>query len=424
MRKGYIVKMRLTKVYALTVSCLMGALAATAQINSGQLDGRRNTITTAVPFLMITPDARAGGMGDVGVATPGDMNAIHWNASKLAFLEKNGGVSVSYTPWLRQLVPDVSLSYLSVYGKINERSTIGGSLRYFSLGEIQFTDMTGGSLGNYNPNELAVDLAYAQKLSDQFAVGVAFRYIYSNLAGGANLSQNPIKPGTSFAGDITAYYNNKTRIQGYKTNYAFGAAITNIGAKITYTTAQQENFIPVNLRLGGYGQVEIDKYNAIAFTMDFNKLLVPTPPEYEFTANGQPVIDPVTGRYKIRNGKDNNVPLVQGMMQSFSDAPGGIREELSEINISTGIEYWYDKQFALRAGYFYESPSKGNRQYLTMGAGLRYNVFGLDVAYLVSFQQRNPLDNTLRFTLSFDFDAFTKQKDPANENGTFSAPAN
>jgi hypothetical protein len=418
--------MKLKKVYALAAAgCMMGGMAATAQINTGQLDGRQNTITTAVPFLMITPDARAGGMGDVGVATPGDMNAIHWNASKLAFLEKNGGVSVSYTPWLRQLVPDVSLSYLSIYGKINDRSTIGGSLRYFSLGEIQFTDVTGNSLGNYNPNELAVDLAYAQKLSDQFSVGVAFRYIYSNLAGGANLSQNPIKAGTSFAGDITAYYNNKARVEGYKVNYGIGAAITNIGSKITYTTAQQENFIPVNLRIGGYSQVEIDKYNTIALALDFNKLLVPTPPVYQYDSLGKPVIDKNTGRYKIASGKDNNVPLVQGMIQSFSDAPGGVKEELQEINISAGLEYWYDKQFALRAGYFHENKYKGNRKYLTLGAGLRYNVFGLDVAYLVSFQQRNPLDNTLRFTLTFDFDAFKKQKEgDTPQNGVFETPAN
>lgn len=426
-KKGlYSDQMKLKKVYALAASCLMGGMAATAQnqLNSGQLDGRQNTITTAVPFLMITPDARAGGMGDVGVATPGDMNAIHWNASKLAFLEKKGGVSVSYTPWLRQLVPDVSLSYLSIYNKINDRSTIGGSLRYFSLGEIQFTDITGNSLGNYNPNELAVDLAYAQKLSDNFSVGIAFRYIYSNLAGGANLSQNPIKAGTSYAGDITAYYNNKTRIEGYKVNYAFGGAITNIGSKMTYTTAQQENFIPINLRVGGYGQVEIDKYNTISLSMDFNKLLVPTPPQYVLSATGQPEIDPNTGRYKIKSGKDNNVPLVQGMIQSFSDAPGGLKEELQEINISTGLEYWYDKQFALRAGYFHESQFKGNRKYMTLGAGLRYNVFGLDVAYLISFQQRNPLDNTLRFTLTFDFDAFKKQKEGNNQNGVFDAPSN
>ncbi|MES2780210.1 MAG: type IX secretion system outer membrane channel protein PorV [Bacteroidota bacterium] len=416
--------MTIRKLY-LGAAGLVSVLGATAQISTGQLDGRQNTITTAVPFLMITPDARAGAMGDAGVATPNDMNAIHWNTSKLAFMEKNGGVSVSYTPWLRQLVPDVSLSYLSAYGKINEKSTIGGSLRYFSLGEIQFTDISGLPMGNFNPNELAVDLGYSQKLSDQFAVGIAFRYIYSNLAGGATNIAG-IKAGQSYAGDITAYYRNKTKYKGYKLNYAFGGAITNIGAKVTYTTAQQENFIPVNLRLGTYWQIEIDKYNSIAATVDFNKLLVPTPPKYAQDANGKFIFDSNNEKV-IESGKPNNVPLVQGMLQSFSDAPGGFKEELNEINISAGLEYWYDKQFALRAGYFHENQYKGNRKYLTMGAGLRYNVFGLDVAYLISFQQRNPLDNTLRFTLSFDFDAFKKQKEGGNENkenGVFEAPAN
>lgn len=414
------------KIYSAAIASVVSIMGATAQISTGQLDGRQNTITTAVPFLMITPDARAGAMGDVGAATPNDINAIHWNASKLAFMEKNGGVSVSYTPWLRQLVPDVSISYLTAYGKINEKSAIGGSLRYFSLGEIQFTDVTGNSMGNFNPNELAVDLAYSQKLSDRFAVGIAFRYIYSNLAGGAT-NVAGIKAGQSFAGDITAYYTNKTRYKGYKVNYGFGGAITNIGNKVTYTTAQQENFIPINLRLGTYGQVEIDKYNTIAVTVDFNKLLVPTPPKYLQDATGKFVIDQ-NGDKVIESGKANNVPIVQGMLQSFSDAPGGWKEELNEINISTGLEYWYDKQFALRAGYFHENQYKGNRKYLTMGAGLRYNVFALDVAYLISFQQRNPLDNTLRFTLSFDFDAFKKQKEgdenKNGNNGVFEAPTN
>ncbi|MES2558768.1 MAG: type IX secretion system outer membrane channel protein PorV [Bacteroidota bacterium] len=421
--------MIIRKIYTVAAAGLVSIFGATAQVNNAsasQLDGRQNTITTAVPFLMITPDARAGAMGDVGVATPNDMNAIHWNTSKLAFMEKNGGVSISYTPWLRQLVPDVSLSYLSAYGKINEKSAIGGSLRYFSLGEINFTDNSGLSMGNFNPNELAVDLGYSQKLSDQFAVGIAFRYIYSNLAGGAT-NVAGIKAGQSFAGDITAYYQNTMKYKGYKFNYGYGAAITNIGAKVTYTTAQQENFIPINLRVGTYWQVEIDKYNSIALTVDLNKLLVPTPPKYKIGANGQIETDPITKEPIIESGKLNNVPVVQGMLQSFSDAPGGFSEELNEINISTGMEYWYDKQFALRAGYFHENQYKGNRKYLTMGAGLRYNVFGLDVAYLISFQQRNPLDNTLRFTLTFDLDAFKKQKDGGNDskdNGVFEAPTN
>ncbi len=392
-----------------------------AQVSKGQLDGKQNTITTAVPFLMITPDARAGGMGDAGVASPNDMNAIHWNASKLAFMEKKGGVSVSYTPWLRALVPDVSLSYLSAYGKINEKSTIAGSMRYFSLGEIQFTDASANSLGNFNPSELALDMAYAQKLSDKFALSIAFRYIYSNLAGGNN---GTIKAGQSFAGDITSYYTDKARVKGYKVNYAFGAAITNIGNKMTYTTAQYENFIPTNLRIGGYGQVEIDKYNSIALLLDFNKLLVPTQPKYKVDSKGAPILDPATNKYIIESGEESNVPVFQGMIQSFADAPGGLKEELQEINTSVGIEYWYDKQFALRGGYFYEPYEKGNRKYATLGVGLRYNVFGLDAAYLFSFQQRNPLDNTLRFTLTFDFEAFKAQKEGDGAPNMFQSSPN
>lgn len=398
-----------------------GNVEAQTKLSTSQLDGRQNAVTTAVPFLMITPDARSGAMGDAGVATPDDINAIHWNASKFAFMEKKGGIAVSYTPWLRQLVPDVSLSYLSAYGKLNDKATLAGSLRYFALGEIQFTDMQGLSMGNYNPNELAVDMAYAQKLSGEFSMGIAFRYIYSNLAGGA--TQTAIKPGQSFAGDITSYYHNKFKAQGYKFNYGIGLAITNIGAKISYSNEQQKFFIPTNLRGGTYWQMEIDKYNSIAMTLDLNKLMVPTPPIYEYDENGQVVLNP-DGTKKIAYGEESDVPPVQGMIQSFSDAPGGWKEELKEINRSIAIEYWYDKQFALRAGYFHEPSTKGNRQYMTMGAGIKYNVFGLDFAYLISFQQRNPLDNTLRFTLSFDFDAFKKQKPDNGDGGVFDAPAN
>jgi hypothetical protein len=389
---------------------------AFAQIGRGQLDGRQNTITSAVPFLMITPDARAGAMGDAGVATPNDMNAIHWNASKLAFMENKGGVSLSYTPWLRALVPDVSLSYLSFYNQINKRSTVGGSLRYFSLGQIDFTDEGGFPQGTAVPNELAADFAYAQRLSENFSVGVAFRYIRSNLTGGIQLP-NSIRAANSFAADITAYYTNSTMYEKKKINYGIGAAITNIGAKVTYTSAQFEDFIPTNLRFGGYGQIEVDKYNSIAILIDFNKLLIPTPPIYELNANGN--IEYENGRPKIISGQRSDVPVVQGMIQSFYDAPGGFREEIQEINRSIGFEYWYDKQFALRAGYFYEPFEKGNRKYATMGAGLRYNVFTIDVAYLFSFQQRHPLDNTLRFTLGLDFAAFSANKNSGSKNNIF-----
>lgn len=400
-------------------------VTAQAQVTStAQLDGRQNTIVTSVPFLMITPNSRSGALGDAGVALPNDQNAIHWNASKMVFNEKKGTVSLSYNPWLQSLVPDVSLSYMSIMGKINDRASVGGSLRFFSLGEIQFTDNFGSNIGRANPSEWAADLAYAQKLSDNFSLGVAFRFIYSNLAGGAQLSsQSAIKAGTAYSADITAYYRNKTKVESYRLNYGFGAAITNIGSKITYTTEQARDFIPTNLRIGGYGEIEIDKYNTISLLLDFNKLLVPTPPKYARNPNGS--IKYENGEPVIESGSKPDVPVIQGMLQSFTDAPDGMSEELREINISTGIEYWYDKQFALRAGYFNEHQTKGNRKYTTFGIGLRYNVFTIDAAYLVSFGQRNPLDNTIRFTLGLDFDALKSSSNEKEQpSGTFEVPSN
>jgi hypothetical protein len=400
-------------------------LSSKAQIagSNSQLDGRQNTITTAVPFLMITPEARGGGMGDVGAALPNDANAMHWNLSKIVFNEKAGAVSLSYTPWLRSLVPDISLAYMSGYAKVGDKAAVSGSLRYFSLGQIQFTDQFGNSTGNYNPNELAVDLGYASKLSEHFSLGIAFRYIRSDLAGAFNQGQNPVRAGNAYAGDITSYYTNKTKIKlegkKYNLNYGIGAAITNIGSKISYTSQQFQNFIPINMRVGGYGQIEIDKYNTIALALDFNKLLVPSNPIYARDSSGVIIIE--DGKPVIDEGYDPDVPLIQGMLQSFHDAPGGFKEELQEINISTGLEYWYDKQFALRTGFFYESPNKGDRKFLTFGAGFRFNVFGLDLSYLVPIENRNPLERTLRFTLIFDLDAFASQNNedqapPANKD--------
>ncbi len=387
-------------------------------VTTKDLQNGQNSISTAVPFLGISPDARAAALGDAGVAMPDDINAMHWNLAKTPFNTKNGAVAISYTPWLRNLVPDISLSYLTAYYKLDKRSAIAGSLRYFSLGQIQFTDNYGASTGNFTPNEFAVDLGYATKLNEKFSLGVAFRYIYSNLAGGFNQSQTPIDAGISYAGDISAYYKDNTVFKDkstgkkYNVNYGFGAVISNIGSKLTYTSAQYENFIPINLRLGGYANVDIDEYNSIALMVDVNKLLVPTNPYYlRNSRNTADSLDAKTRKPIITEGMDPNVPVVQGMIQSFYDAPGGFSEEMAEINISTGLEYWYNKQFALRGGYFHEPPTKGNRQYATFGVGLRYNVFGLDVAYLWPFQQRHPLENTLRFTLTFDFDAFVEQKD-------------
>ncbi|MFZ4798884.1 MAG: type IX secretion system outer membrane channel protein PorV [Bacteroidia bacterium] len=381
------------------------------------LQNGQNSISTAVPFLGISPDARAAALGDAGVAMPDDINAMHWNLAKAPFNTKNGAVAISYTPWLRNLVPDISLSYLTAYYKLDKRSAIAGSLRYFSLGQIQFTDNSGASLGNFTPNELSIDLGYATKLNEKFSLGVAFRYIYSNLAGGFNQSQTPIDAGNSYAGDISAYYKNNTVYRDkatkkkYNLNYGFGAVISNIGSKLTYTSAQNENFIPINFRLGGYANIDLDEYNSIAIMVDANKLLVPTNPYYYRNSNNTKDSSDRNGKPVIAKGMDPNVPVVQGMIQSFYDAPNGFSEEISEINISSGLEYWYNKQFALRGGYFYEPATKGNRQYATFGVGLRYNVFGLDVAYLWPFAQRHPLENTLRFTLTFDFDAFVEQKD-------------
>lgn len=389
---------------------------STAQIagSNSQLDGRQNTITTAVPFLMITPEARGGGMGDVGVATPNDPYAMHWNISKLPFNDKKGSVGLSYTPWLRSLVPDISLAYLTGYSKINDRSVIAGSLRYFSMGQINFTDQFGSSTGDYTPNEFALDIGYASKLSDYFSLGIAMRYIRSDLAGALNRGQTDVKAGNAFAGDITAYYKNKTKVKlegkKYTLNYGIGAALTNIGSKISYTSKINENFIPINLRVGTYAQIEIDQYNTLAIAVDFNKLMVPSNPVYKRDSSGNFEYDN-DNNLIIERGMDPNPPVIQGMLQSFNDAPNGFKEEMQEINISAGLEYWYDKQFALRTGFFYEPETKGNRKYLTFGAGFRFNVFGLDLSYLVPIEQRNPLERTIRFSMLFDLDAFVSQNE-------------
>lgn len=401
--------MKALKISALAAVALIMNDSAYAQVTSkNQLSGQQNVITTSVPFLTITPDARHAGMGDAGTATSPDAYSLHFNAAKLAFIERKGGMSISYTPWLRQLVPDVSLSYLTGYGRIDDKSAFSGSLRYFSLGNIAFTDDFGASLGNFNPYEFAIDGAYARKLSENFSVGVALRFIYSNLAGNLPIpGGSTTKPGVSGAGDVSAYYTKDTKVAGKKAVYSFGGIISNLGAKVTYTTSVNRDFIPAMLRLGGYYKMDIDQYNTIAITADINKLLVPTQPIYYVNAQGDDSI--ANGKRVIQYGKDPNVGVIAGAFQSFGDAPGGFKEEMKEINVMGGLEYWYDKQFAARMGYFREPSTKGNRQYLTFGAGLRYNVFGLDFAYLVPIQQRHPLENTLRFSLHFDFDAFKKQ---------------
>lgn len=397
--------------------------AGYAQVNSSvSLSGsgnKINTITTAVPFLLISPDSRAGGMGECGVASTPDVNSMHWNAAKYAFADKKVGVGVSYTPWLRQLVPDINLAYLAGYGKLDKNSALAGSLRYFSLGSITFTDNVGTTIGTYRPNEFALDAAYSRKLSEKFSGAMAVRFIYSNLTSGVTLSNgSTTHAGKTGAVDISMFYNDKkVEINDKKAELSFGLNISNIGAKISYTdnaSQRSKDFIPINMKLGSSLKINMDEVNSFAIMVDLNKLLVPTPPQYLIDNNGNPVYD-VSGNPVILKGKDPHRSVPQGMIGSFSDAPGGAQEELKEIIIQTGVEYWYDKQFAVRFGYFHEDKLKGNRQFFTLGAGVRYNVFGLDFAYLIPTQQRNPLQNTLRFSLTFDFDAFNKQNDDKKE---------
>lgn len=371
---------------------------------SSNLLGQINTITTAVPFLMISPDARAGGMGDAGVASSADISSIHWNPAKLVFAEKKMGVGISYTPWLRKLVPDINLAYLSFYNKPNENSAFAASLRYFSLGNIDFTNENGESTGSFNPKEFAIDVAYSRKLGENFSGGIALRYINSNLTGGITVGDQTSKAGNAVAADISIFYKKEMELSGKDADFAFGLAITNIGNRISYSETGTKDFIPINLRLGPSLKLKLNDYNELTFLLDINKLLVPTPPVYSDSTNDD-------GTYIIVNGKDPNVGVAQGIFQSFGDAPGGGKEELREINLCGGMEYWYDKQFAVRAGYFYEHKTKGNRKYFTLGVGLRYNVFGLDFAYLIPTEQRNPLENTLRFTLSFNFDSIKNSSD-------------
>ncbi len=369
-----------------------------------------NTITTAVPFLLIAPDSRAGAMGDAGVASSPDANSMHWNVAKLAFIEKEAGVAVSYSPWLRQLVPDINLSYVSGYKKLSKDNAIGASLRYFSLGDIKFTNDQGDAIGDFNPAEFAFDVGFSQKLGDRFSGGFAVRYIYSNLTGGIDVGGSNTKAGKSFAVDVSGFYtNDDVELFGQNTILNVGMNISNIGAKMSYTADADKDFIPINLRLGQSLTFVLDDYNSFSILTDVNKLLVPTPPIYATDAGGSPIIDQETGEPVIESGKNPDVDIVTGIMQSFSDAPGGFSEELREFNISAGLEYWYNKQFAVRAGYFHEHATKGNRKYITVGAGLKLSVFSIDFSYLISTTQQNPLANTVRFSLMFDFDSFKKQ---------------
>jgi hypothetical protein len=378
-------------------------------ISTGQ---RLNAIQSTVPFLTIAPDSRSGALGDAGAATSPDINSQHYNPAKYAFMESDGGVSLSYTPWLRRLINDINLAYLSGFVRIDDKQTVSAALRYFSLGMIVFTNIYGENQGQFNPNEFAVDAAYSRLLTDYFSGAIAFRFVRSDLTGGNYVSGMESKAGMAVAGDLAFYYMNNDIIMGDRDGgIAFGINISNMGNKISYTETQDKAFIPINMRLGGAVTVELDDYNSMTFTADLNKLLVPTPPEYLTDSTGKTVVDE-HGEPVIAFGMDPNVPVPLGMLRSFYDAPGIIKEngnrsvlgeELNEITYSAGIEYWYREQFAIRGGYFHEHETKGNRKFFTAGIGLKLNVFGLDFSYLIPVKQNNPLANTLRFTLYFQF---------------------
>lgn len=378
-----------------TVILLVVTIIQDANAQSKTSTTGANTITTGVPFLTIAPDSRAGAMGDAGVATSPDVNSQAWNPAKYAFIESEMGVALSYTPWLRNLVDDINLAYLVGYKKLDDQQTLSASLRYFTLGDISFMSEYGDPTGTQSPNEFAVDMGYTLLLSDNFSGAVAIRYIRSDLTGGQLVNGAETHAGNTFSSDVAFYYQNEMRINRKMSTIAAGINVSNIGGKISYTDGATKDYIPANLKLGVAYKTEMDKYNTITFAFDANKLLVPTPDTTE--------VDILTGMSADKS-------VISGIVSSFSDAPGGMSEELKEINFSLGVEYWYNKQFALRAGYYYEDVNKGNRKFFTAGAGLKMNVFALDFSYLLPVAQNNPLANTLRFTLSFDFEAFNKQR--------------
>lgn len=382
-------------------------LAQGSQVRINELGGQSNPITVAVPFISFAPDSRGAAMGDAGVATSPDAYSVHWNNAKLAFIDYDMGFSFSYSPWLGNIVDDMSLNYLTFYKKINRDQTFGASLRYFDLGEIQLTDLNGDALGIENPREAAIDVTYARKLSENLSLGATGRFIWSNLSG--NITGAPdVRPGTSLAVDVGLYYTQPLSLPGIESDLSLGAHISNIGQKITYTSESNEDFIPANLRLGAAWTGKLDPYNSITLAFDVNKLMVPTPPTYVINADGEFERD-VNGNLIIDQGEDPNRPLISGTFGSFSDAPGGFNEELKEFSLSFGAEYQYQELFFARLGYFSEHVDKGDRKYFTAGLGFRYQVFGLDFSYLIPQEQNHPLGDTLR--LSFIF-SFNKEEEP------------
>ena len=382
-----IFQMRLFKTSVTVLCAFLPVLPAMAQISSDNFH-KINSVSTAVPFLTIAPDSRSAAMGDVGVATSPDVNSLHWNPAKYVFAETDRSVALSYSPWLRGLVNDMNLLYLTGYTQIDKMQSIAGSLRYFNMGTIQFTNAQGQNTKTGRPNEFALDVAYARMFSEKVSAALAFRYVRSDISSGISNNGLKAKAGNSFAADIAMYYHSELELFDKSGTWALGVDISNIGNKMAYSNEQQKTFLPINMRIGGSMGLNLDSYNKLNFAVDINKLLVPTPPLY----------DPDT--HEIIRGKSRDVGVVQGMFQSFTDAPGGFSEEMHEISYGMGLEYLYRETFAVRTGYFHEHPTKGNRRYFTMGIGLQMNMIGFDFSYLIATSGRmNPMNNTLRFTI-------------------------
>ncbi len=383
--------MKELKVYILLILILF----ANNNLQAQDVKNQFNPVNTGVTSLSIAPDSRGGAMGDVGAATDPDVNSQFWNPAKYPFTVSRAGVSLSYTPWLRQLVNDIDLAYVAGYYRIGDYQALSASLRYFSLGEVTVGQSSAQDIGyTINPYEMSFDVGYSRMLSENFSAAVALRFIYSDLA---YRQDEDVNPGSAFAADVAMYYNRYVMMGQRECNLAFGMNISNIGSKISYDSGNTSEFIPTNLRLGGSLLMPIDEYNTFAISADANKLLVPTRP---LQKDGESDTD-----YQDRLQRDyRDMSPISGIFKSFSDAPGGFKEEMQEVQWSVGAEYTYHQQFSVRGGYHYENQNKGNRKYFSVGAGFKMNVFSLDAAYLISTAQSNPLDQTLRFSLSFDMD--------------------
>lgn len=360
-----------------------------------------NPIITAMPSLSIAPDAHAGGLGDVGAATTPDLNSQHWNPAKYAFMESHGGLTANYTPWLRKLVTDIDLAYLAGYYKWSDNDALAMSFTYFSLGTVKLTDLNGTFLQDASPNEWALDLSYSRKLHEYVSMAVALRFMYSDLNNGANASTlgsaQELYPGWTMAADVALYYKQPFELPMETSYFALGLNVSNLGGKISYDENNTSSFIPTNVRLGASYELAFDAYNRLSINADINKYLVPTrKSKFAIDENG----DPLTGQ--ALSDWYNGISSPKGWAWSFADAPNGFKEEMQEIQYGIGLEYSYNRQFFGRVGYSHENQWKGNRRYLTLGAGFNLSIFSLDVAYVVATAATNPLDQTLRFTVGFD----------------------